>query len=176
MKQYTILAIFALFVMLLASCFEPQPNANKKGEDQLKSLEISHPIDRNNMPYQDELYVPIYSDVYVDAQNQKTLLSATLSIRNTSPTDSLFVFKIDYYDTGGDLVKQYLSNTISLPPLGTVNYVIEKEDDTGGTGANFIVGLSANTLKIKPLVQALMIGHMGNNGFAFSTDGYSIEK
>lgn len=60
--------------------------------------------------------------------------------------------------------------------MATVNYVIEKEDDTGGTGANFLVELSAKNPTIKPLIQAIMIGHSGNNkGFSFSTDGYSVK-
>lgn len=57
--------------------------------------------------------------------------------------------------------------------MATVNYVIEKEDTSGGPGANFLVELSSNNL-IKPLIQAIMIGENGNKGFAFSTDGYSI--
>ena len=59
--------------------------------------------------------------------------------------------------------------------MATVNYVIEREDDSGGSGANFIVKLSAKSEKVKPIIQAVMIGHVGNKGFAFSTDGYSIK-
>ena len=59
--------------------------------------------------------------------------------------------------------------------MATINYVIEREDDTGGSGANFIVKLSAKNEDVKPLIQAVMIGQYGNKGFAFSTDGYSIK-
>ena len=65
---------------------------------------------------------------------------------------------------------------IGLPPMGTVDYVIEKDDDTGGRGANFIVCLNSEEKKIKPLVQAVMIGKFSNKSFAFSTDGYSVGK
>ena len=119
--------------------------------------------------------MPIYSDIYADQQEQKLLLSATLSIRNTSLNDTLFVSKIDYYNTEGDLVRSYIDNPISLSPMGTINYVIEKDDDTGGSGANFIVELSSKNKKIKPLIQAIMLGYSGNKSFAFSTDGYSVK-
>lgn len=157
------------------SCVSPEPNTNKQGEDEIKSLELDHQINKEEMMYQDVIYVPIYSDIYIDEQNQNTLLAATLSIRNTSSNDSLFISKINYFNTKGDLVRNYIDNAISIPPMGTLNYVIEKEDDTGGAGANFIVELSASHKNVKPLIQAVMIGQIGNKGFSFSTDGYSIK-
>ena len=126
------------------------------------------------MGYQDVVYVPIYSDIYVDDQNQKVLLAATLSVRNTSFTDSLFISKIDYFNTDGQLVRSYLKNTIGLPPMATINYVIERDDDTGGPGANFIVSLNGKKASLYPLVQAVMIGQSGNKGFSFTTTGHSI--
>ncbi len=127
------------------------------------------------MLFKDTIYVPIYSNIYLDEADQKGLLSATLSIRNTSYQDSLFISKIDYFNTEGHLVKSYLDHSISIRPMATVNYVIDREDDSGGWGANFIVALSAKNPDMKPLIQAVMIGHTGNRNFAFSTDGYSIK-
>lgn len=141
----------------------------------MKSLEMNHKIDKQEMHYQDIIYVPIYSDIYIDEQNPKNLLAATLSIRNTSYDDSLFISKIQYFNTHGDLVRNFIEKPISLPPMATVNHVIEKEDDTGGSGANFIVALNAKSSNVKPLIQAIMIGQYSNKGFAFSTDGYSIK-
>lgn len=164
-----------LFVSVLISCDVPNPNLDKTGKDELKSLELGHKIDENLIKYHDTIYVPIYSNIYVDKQNQKRLLAATLSVRNTSFIDSLFLTKIDYFNTDGVLVKKYIKNPISLPPMSSINYVIEKEDDTGGSGANFIVILSGKKKHLKPIIQAIMIGENGENkGFAFSTDGYSI--
>ena len=165
-----------IMTMMVCSCMKPDPNLNEEtGTDELTSLELEDPINKLEMAYEDMIYVPIYSDIYLDANNQKTLLAATLSIRNTSYGDSIFISKIDYYNTDGNLVRKYLKNPISLPPMATINYVIEREDDTGGSGANFIVKLSAKNEDVKPLIQAVMIGQYGNKGFAFSTDGYSIK-
>lgn len=163
-------------IILLSSCGHSNPNVDQSGEDEFKALEIGHQIDKRGQAFQDVIYVPIYSDIYVDQQNPKTLLAATLSIRNTSFGDSLIVSKIEYFNTGGELVRSYIENPISLPPMATVNYVIEKDDDTGGAGANFIIELSSKNRNVNPLIQAIMVGQSGNKGFSFATDGYSINK
>lgn len=175
MNKFIVTTIFFLTIILLFSCENPAPNLDRTGKDELKALEIDHTISMDEQHFQDVIYVPIYSDIYVDKQNQKALLAATLSIRNTSFQDSLFISKIDYFNTDGNLVRSYIENPISLLPMGTINYVIEKEDDTGGPGANFIVEISAKNKEVRPLIQAIMIGKSGNKGFAFSTDGYSIK-
>ena len=174
MNKLSIQFFFCVFIILF-SCNNPNPNLDKKGEDELKALEIDHTIGKEEQHFQDIIYVPIYSDIYVDQENQKALLAATLSVRNTSYTDSLFISKIEYFNTGGELVRSYIENPISIPPMATINYVVEKDDDTGGSGANFIIKLSSKDKDIKPLIQAIMIGQFGNKGFSFSTDGYSIK-
>ncbi len=156
------------------SCGNPDPNLDKTGKDELKTFEIDRKIKKSDKSFQDVIYVPVYSDIYVDEQNHKTLLSATLSIRNTSYTDSIFISKIDYFNTQGALVRNYLEKNISIPPMATINYVIEKDDDTGGSGANFIVELSSKNDKVKPLIQAVMIGQNGNKAFSFTTNGHSV--
>lgn len=165
---------FCLTACILNSCLEQDPNLTKSGQDELKSLEIDKTLDKESIHFKDIIYVPIYSDIYIDTANPQHLLSATLSIRNTSFNDTLYVSKIDYYDTNGSLARQYIDKTISINPMGTVNYVIEKEDTVGGSGANFIIELRSKSYDINPLIQAIMIGQLSNKSFSFSTDGYSI--
>lgn len=172
--KHWFLASLSIFTFLI-SCERPDPNLDRQGEDELKALEVDHDIETEAQNYQDVVYVPIYSDIYATQQEQKFLLAATLSIRNTSENDSLFVSRIDYFDTGGNLVRSYLDNLIGLPPMASVNYVVDKNDDTGGPGANFIVELSSRNKAAKPLIQAIMVGYGGNKAFTFSTDGYSIK-
>jgi len=176
MKKFILNTVcFIGIIVFLQSCENRKPNLDKTGEDELKAHEINRSIDIDDQKFQDVLYVPIYSDIYIDQQNQKTLLAATLSIRNTSYNDSLFISTIDYFNTSGNLVKSFIDNPISIPPMATINYVIEKEDDTGGPGANFIVKISSTNKSIKPLIQAIMIGQTGNKAFSFTTDGYSVK-
>jgi hypothetical protein len=176
MKSINNPLFFAIvFALILSSCLEKNPNLNESGKDELKSLEIVNTLDKEDIHFNDIVYVPIYSEIYIDSNNPEHLLAATLSIRNTSFTDSLFISKIDYYNSEGNLVKNFIAKTIGIKPLETVNYVIEKEDVSGGSSANFIVELSAKTTKMKPLIQAIMVGHLNNWSFSFSSDGYSIK-
>lgn len=172
--RYSLFVLSFFSAFFLVSCLDHNPNLDKSGEDELKSLELDYDLESDSMQLRQVIYVPIYSDIYLDEQTQKSLLAATLSIRNTSFTDSLFISKIDYFNTEGDLVRSYIDGPISLTPMASVNYVIEKKDDTGGAGANFIVELSARNKSVKPLIQAVMIGESGNKGFSFSTDGYLV--
>jgi hypothetical protein len=172
-KLYFLSSIF--LSIIISGCTTPDPNKDDTGNDELQVLEVDPNIVTKNMVYRDLIYVPIYSDIYLDELNQESLLAATLSIRNTSFKDSIFISTIDYYNTSGERVKRFINNTISLPPMATLNYVIEKEDDTGGPGANFIIELSAHNTNVKPLIQAIMIGEKGNQAFSFATDGYSVK-
>jgi hypothetical protein len=74
------------------------------------------------------------------------------------------------------MVRSYIDNVISIPPMATVNYVVDKNDDTGGPGANFIVELNAKTKNVDPIIQAVMIGQTGNKGFSFTTEGYVVKS
>lgn len=169
-------ALIILSALALGACEETNPNTNKVGEDILTSHETSLPQQSEVLSYADTIYVPIYSDIYLSKTSPKSLLTATLSIRNSSFSDSLYVSTIDYYDTKGNLVRSYLDKPILLNPMESIDYVIEKEDESGGSGANFILILSAEKKSIKPIIQAVMIGHDGNKGFAFTTEGYSISR
>ena len=173
MNKFSAISLLCIFLL---SCGSPDPNLDNKGKDELKAREIERAISKEEQNFHDTIYIPIYSDIYVDQQNQKVLLASTLSIRNTSYNDSLFISKIDYFNTEGELVRSYVQNLINLPPMATVNYVIEKDDDTGGPGANFIVEINSKNKDVKPVIQAIMIGETGNKGFAFITDGYSLKE
>lgn len=166
-SAYIILSFF------FVSCIETNPNVNESGEDELVSLEVDHRLPDDEVEFSDSVYVPIYSDIYVDSDNPKCLLTATLSIRNTSFKDSLFVSTIDYYDSDGEKLNQFLDKTIALEPMASVNYVVEREDDRGGSGANFIVVMQAKTNISTPVVEAIMIGEYSNKSFSFTTSGYS---
>jgi hypothetical protein len=170
------LFLFGILVAEMSGCVAESPNTDKVGEDILATHETTLPPINAVSGYSDTIYVPIYSDIYVNANNPDNLLAATLSIRNTSIRDSLYVSLINYYDTEGRLVRSYLSNPIVLGPMASIDYVIEREDQSGGSGANFLLALSGGNKKMRPIIQAVMIGSDGNKGIGFTTDGYSISK
>ena len=166
-------------LMLFSGCDESKQNPNvmfsEKHQDPIQELEKhSKKVDHSQFGYKQTFYVPIYSDIYTDRDNRKVLLSATLSVRNTTIKKSLYINKIDYYSTDGDLVKSYLTETIELPAMATLNYIVEKEEDKGGSGAKFIIEVEGVDETVKPVIEAVMIGNFSNKGFAFSTQGTPV--
>lgn len=128
--------------------------------------------------YRDTIYVPIYSDIYNESKDVKFNLTATLSIRNTSLSDSIYIQDIDYYDSEGSFVRGYIheDSTLFLGAMQSIEYVIEENDTEGGTGANFIINWGANAAGLRPMFQGVMISTNGQQGISFSTEGISISK
>ncbi len=161
-------------VLLISACTRQDPNLNEEGEDILEAKETYFPDAK--LSHHDTVYVPIYSDIYHKSVYEKFLLTATLSIRNTSLTDSVFVNDVVYYDTDGKKVRNYISGKqLLLRPMQSIEYVIEEDDDVGGSGANFIINWGATTSKVKPIFQGVMISTHGQQGISFITEGISIK-
>ena len=53
--------------------------------------------------------------------------------------------------------------------------MIAENDLQGGTGANFIVEWDAKNEVSIPIIEAVIIGHFGTRGFAFTSRGKEIE-
>lgn len=160
-------------LLLLSSCIDQNPNLNKEGEDIFEVNKVF--VDAVDLPYQDTVYIPIYSDIYNESKDIKFNLTATLSIRNTSLRDSIFIEDIDYYDSNGKRIRQYLDeNALLLVPMQSIEYVIEENDTEGGTGANFIVNWGAKHADVKPIFHGVMISTHGQQGISFLTEGISI--
>ncbi|MDN5560936.1 MULTISPECIES: DUF3124 domain-containing protein [Psychrobacter] len=178
MSKRTISILLLATMALLSGCDQtPQdPNVlySEKHQDPIQELEMTTAVDRSQFAYKQTFYVPIYSDIYTDRDNRKVLLSATLSVRNTTLKKSLYINKIDYYGTDGTFIKSYLNKPIELPAMATLNYIVEKEEDKGGSGANFIIEVEGIDETVKPVIEAVMIGNFSNKGFAFSTEGTPV--
>lgn len=179
MNKRHISVLLLTMVALLSGCDQSAQDPNvalsERHQDPIEALEVTSDVDRSQLGYKQTFYVPIYSDIYTDRNNLKVLLSATLSVRNTTLTKTLYVNKIDYYDTGGTLIKSYLTSPIKLPPMATLNYIVEKEEDKGGSGANFIIEVEGVDETVRPVIEAVMVGNFSNKGFAFSTEGTPVE-
>ena len=166
--------IFILtFLLTMYSCIDTNPNLDSTGKDVIESN--LHFVDIANQNYQDTVYVPVYSDIYSETRSKSILLTATLSIRSTSLRDTTYINSLDYYNSHGEHVKSYFDKTLVLAPLQTIDYVIDQADNTGGTGANFLLTWGGER-DTKPLFQCIMIGTIGQYGYAFTTDGISVKK
>jgi hypothetical protein len=119
-------------------------------------------------------YLPVYSSIYNIHESRTFELTTTVSIRNISESDTVYILKADYYNTTGENIREYLENPIYLMPLETIEIVIEKQDNKGGTGANFVFHWAVLEDKDPPLFEAIMISADGAQGLAFSTRGVQI--
>ena len=169
-----VVGLFSTFFLFVACNLKSNPNLTEDGEDILENHEIY--VSNVTLSYLDTVYVPIYSDIYSKTKDERFNLTATLSIRNTSLTDSMYLKVIDYYDTNGKLVRRYIDNNLLLKPMQSIDYVIEEEDKVGGTGANFILVWGAKDSSIKPIFQGVMVSTAGQQGISFLTNGISISR
>lgn len=112
------------------------------------------------------VYVPAYSHIY-SRGGEPHLLEITLSIRNTDPDRGIRLASVRYFDTRGNLVKSYLDGGLALAPLETVEFLVEKQDTRGGSGANFIVTWEADEPVYEPIIEAVMIGLTKEHSISF---------
>ena len=86
-----------------------------------------------------------------------------------------FISNANYYNTNGELIRQYFKKPIFLKPLETVEIVIDEADNYGGSGANFIFAWSSKMTTPEPIFEAIMTSLRGAQGLSFTTTGKRIE-
>jgi hypothetical protein len=124
------------------------------------------------------IYIPSYANVISGPPMLMVVpLRANLVIHNTDPSHPIMVTRVDHYDTHGKLVEKYLPQPVKLNPLGATRVVV-KEPKKGdeGLGANFIVQWHADQKVTEPLIDCLMLGTLGNQGFSFTSQGRIIQE
>jgi len=175
MKNLNATLTLIVLCLLMIACAEIENKEFKKGKYAVFKAE---PV--KNLPeqliYTDTSYIPIYSDIYTQTTNLQIDLTATLSLRNTSFKHSIFITHVDYYNSAGDLDKNFVKKAIELKPMQTMEYVIAEDHVSGGTGANFIVIWSAKSKNVNPLFESIMISTQNRQGISFTSRGVSIKN
>jgi hypothetical protein len=120
-------------------------------------------------------YLSVYSQIYSQTEHIKHNLTATISMRNTSRKDTIYLSKAAYFDTHGAFLRSYFDNAIFIAPMETVEIVIDEIDQIGGTGANFVFDWYIPKNTSEPIFEAVMISTSGQQGLSFSTQGKRIE-
>jgi hypothetical protein len=121
-------------------------------------------------------YLPVYSHIYHIHEHRTFDLTITVSIRNVSLTDTVYILKADYYNTIGENIRQYIRKPIFIKPLETLEIIIEEQDTEGGSGANFIFDWAKTKDKNPPLFEAVMISTYGQQGLSFTTRGVPVSE
>ena len=89
---------------------------------------------------------------------------------------SIVIDRVDYFDSGGKLLKRYLAGKRTIGPLESVQFVVRESDKKGGIGANFIVRWSASKQVSEPVIESVMIGTGGQQGISFTSRGVIIKE
>ena len=121
------------------------------------------------------VYVPAYSHIY-HGEGTPYLLTITLSVRNTSVDQEIVVKSVRYFNTQGKEVESYLEKPVRLPALGTTEVIVDRNNATGGSGANFLVEWYARQPVTEPIIEAVMIDTNSQQGISFARRGTVISQ
>lgn len=171
MKNYLPILLLSS-LLILNSCGEKEEEKAKKNLDWSTRV-LTHKLSDSLLS--GSTYLSIYSQIYSETEHLTHDLTATVSIRNTSRTDTIYITKADYFDTKGQYIRHYIDKTIYLNPLETTAIVISERDKEGGTGANFIFDWKVKNNTPEPLFEGIMISTSGSQGLSFTTQGKRIE-
>jgi hypothetical protein len=122
------------------------------------------------------VYVPVYSHIYRGNREQPFLLTATISIRNTDARNVITILAVDYYDSDGKFLKNYLEGPGNIKGFGSIRYVVKESDTTGGSGAKFLVKWKSAHEVSPPIIESIMIGTQTQQGISFTSRGQVIQE
>jgi len=122
------------------------------------------------------LYMPIYSNIPHFMDSVVIDMSAFVAFHNTDFYNSVRLLKVQYFDTKGRLVRDFLPNeTKVLKPLETADFYVPYQDKSG-TGANFLIEWKADSLVTEPLVESITINTKLQNTVAVLSHGKVIKE
>ncbi|MEH1894813.1 MAG: DUF3124 domain-containing protein [Nostoc sp.] len=177
MKPYLHIYL-AIAVIFLASCQSANiPSKSQPDATQATPVQKIVTLDKNfKIASGQTIYVPVYSHIYHHNRQEIFELAVTLSIRNTDLTNPIIITAVRYYNSEGKLVKQYLKQPIQLDALASTTFFVNRNDTSGGLGANFIVEWVGQTEISEPVVEAVMIGTDFQQGISFISPGRVIKN
>ncbi|MBK8501815.1 MAG: DUF3124 domain-containing protein [Saprospiraceae bacterium] len=163
--------IYISLVFILPGCASEVDIKNRKPINDFELRATGLPTDSL---IQGHSYLSVYSQIYSNTEHRTHNLTATISIRNVSEMDSIYIIKAMYFDTEGHLLHNYFENPVYIRPLETVAIVIAQKDNEGGTGANFLFDWATRPGTAEPLFEGIMISTSGQQGLSFTTNGIRI--
>lgn len=127
------------------------------------------------------LYLPIYSVIqYGDLDRsgaaKELPVSSLVSIHNTDLEKPIRLLAARYYATDGRFLRNFVPSVRVLKPMETVEFLVERRDVVGGSGANFVIQWDAAVPVSPPLVQALHVELQTNRAIVFTTDAVLIPR
>ena len=120
-------------------------------------------------------YLSVYSQIYSFSEHRSQDLTVTVSMRNTNKKDTIYIQRAEYFGTNGKPIRTYFTQPVFIGPMETVEIIIDNDDRTGGSGANFLFEWSVKSDIHPPLFEAVMISTAGSLGISFVTQGKQID-
>ena len=165
-----------IMVAVFAGCNQGQRKAEMAQKRSHPSQRYNYVIiDTARLNYFETDYLPVYSDIYYENGTQRFPITATVSLRNISLTDSAYVLSANYFDSYGHLLDAYIDSVLLLSPLESVELVVEEGEKAGGAGANFIIEWGATRNSGQLLIQSVMISTFGQQGVSFLSEAKVIK-
>lgn len=115
-------------------------------------------------------YVPLYDELYVGGERGVKGLSATLSMRNLSSSEGLFINSISIFDDAGQLVGKPLGSPHVLAPMASAQMYVDPSYAPGKRLAAVVVEWNAAE-NASPLIGALIVGTYGAKTVSFTFRG-----
>jgi len=120
-------------------------------------------------------YLSIYSQIYSYSEQTTYNLTAMVSLRNTSDSDTIYILRAEYYDTHGKSIRKYFEKPIFLAPMETTDIIIDETDTSGGTGSNFMFDWKIQKNCSEPIFEGVMNSTMGQQGLSFTTQAVRVD-
>lgn len=181
MSRITKILLFSLYLflgLLILYLANSQLDIDQKLEDNKLAIQVMKKASLQDINEVDgqEIYVPAYSNIKSVDGKSDIMLSINLSVRNTDPDHPIFLSYVDFYNTAGKKSKSFLEEPIEIDPMATVNFHVAQSDTTGGIGANFYLKWISDTTVHEPVVEAIMLGSSGTQGFTWSSQGLVVKQ
>ena len=122
------------------------------------------------------VYVPAYSEVILHRDTVNIELAVTLAIHNTDLDSPIIIKSVRYYDTDGNMVRDYIDDPIEVSPIATTGFLVSTSDQSGGWGANFVVEWVAESPVFEPIIEAVMVSTQGTRGVSLISLGRVISQ
>lgn len=117
------------------------------------------------------IFVPVYSHILIGDKARPFPLAVTFCLRNTSLSEEVTLLAVDYYDSAGKLLKNYLAEPKVMKALGSLSFTVAESEKLGAEGAKIIVRWRSARPIPPPLAEAVMIGTANQQGISFTSRG-----
>ncbi len=158
-----------LLLMLSAGCMRQNELASPMTSDPV--IELSD----LSVTSGQTIYVPAYSEMFI-TRDRTMDLAVTLAIHNTDFEHPIILTSVRYYDTQGQLLREYLTEPRQLGPLASTDFFVDASEQSGGLGTNFIVEWVAEQPVFEPIVEAIMLNTSNNQGISLSSPGRVVNQ